>query len=443
MRLSVIGCGYLGAVHAACLAELGHDVVGVDIDPATVESLNRGEPGLFEPGLKELVSHNLAEGRLRFTTDYAETADASVHLICVGTPQRRGDHGADLSYVHAALEALAPHLLAGAVVVGKSTVPVGTAAVLEARLHQVAPTASLVWNPEFLREGVAIHDTMTPDRIIYGLPDGPDATRARELLDQVYAQALQAGTPLVVTNYATAELTKAAANAFLATKVSFINAMSVLASAVGADITELADALGYDERIGRQFLNAGIGFGGGCLPKDIRAFRARAEELGLGDTLAFLKEVDAINLNQRERVLELVTDLLGGSVVGRRIAVLGLAFKPKSDDIRDSPALEVAVRLNGLGAEVVCTDPRAIGNARARHPQLSYEASILSTLTGAEATLLLTEWPQYLELDPVVVGRACSRKLIIDGRNALDPGPWQDAGWEYRSLGRRSSTEHN
>jgi UDPglucose 6-dehydrogenase len=438
MRLSVIGCGYLGAVHAACMAELGHTVVGIDVDPVKVAALNRGEPPLYEPGLAELLTRNLAEGRLRFTTDYAEAASAIVHFIGVGTPQRHGEHAADLSYVHAALDSLAPYVQAGAVVVGKSTVPVGTAADLSQRLHRVQPDASLAWNPEFLREGVAIKDTIAPDRIVYGLPDDGSAPRVREILDEVYEQALANDTPLVVTDFATAELVKMAANAFLATKISFINAMSVVASAVGADVTKLADAIGHDERIGRKFLNAGVGFGGGCLPKDIRAFRARADELGLGDTLAFLKEVDAINLNQRERLINVVSDLLGGSVVGRRIAVLGLAFKPKSDDIRDSPALDIAIRLKGLGAEVVCTDPKAIANAKAKHPQLRYEASPQAALADSEAALLLTEWAEYLELDPVAVGAGCAQKLIVDGRNALDPLRWQQAGWIYHGLGRNS-----
>jgi UDPglucose 6-dehydrogenase len=436
MELSVIGCGYLGAVHAACMAEMGHHVVGIDVDPAKVAALNAGRPPLFEPGLDELLDRNLAAGRLRFTTEYAEAASAQVHFIGVGTPQRRVDHAADLSYVHAALESLTPHLRPGAVVVGKSTVPVGTAADLAARLHQAQPQASLAWNPEFLREGMAIRDTISPDRIVYGLPAGSDSERVRDLLDEVYAHPLAEGTPLVVTDYATAELVKVAANAFLATKISFINAMSVVASTVGADVTQLADAIGYDARIGRKFLNAGVGFGGGCLPKDIRAFRARAEELGLGDTLAFLKEVDAINLGQRERLIDLAADALGGSVVGRRIAVLGLAFKPNSDDTRDSPALDIAVRLHGLGADVVCTDPKAVDHARAKHPQLNYTTDTAVALENAEAVILLTEWREYVEADPEQFGTNCRQRLIIDGRNALDPDRWVGAGWKYHGVGR-------
>ena len=474
MKISVIGCGYLGAVHAACMAELGHDVVGIDVDPAKVEALNAATPPIFEPGLGEALAAAIATGRLRFSTDYAQAAAADVHFIAVGTPQRRGEGAADLTYVDAAVDALLSHLRPGALVVGKSTVPVGTAQRLADRVHAAQPAASLAWNPEFLREGVAVADTLHPDRIVYGLPTGADGERARAVLDDVYAQAIAAGTPQVVTDYATAELVKVAANAFLATKISFINAMSEVADAVGADVTHLAEAIGHDARIGRRFLNAGVGFGGGCLPKDIRAFRARAEELGIGDTLGFLKEVDAINLRQRDRVVDVVADALavndGGqtttatarqqregrsldaigvsrsrnrylgsgatsSLVGRRIAVLGLAFKPESDDIRDSPALDVAVRLKGLGADVVCADPKAIPNAREKHPQLAY-ATTSEALTGAEVVVLLTEWREYRELDPAQVGALASGRIVVDGRNVLDPAAWRAAGWTYRGLGR-------
>jgi len=448
VKISVIGCGYLGAVHAACMAELGHDVVGIDVDPAKVDALNAATPPIFEPGLGDALAAALASGRLRFSTHYADAADADVHFIAVGTPQRRGEGAADLTYVNAAIDALVPHLRPGALVVGKSTVPVGTAQLLADRVHAAQPAANLAWNPEFLREGVAVADTLHPDRIVYGVPDGADGERARAILDEVYAQALAAGTPQVVTDYATAELVKVAANAFLATKISFINAMSEVADAVGADVTHLAEAIGHDPRIGRKFLNAGVGFGGGCLPKDIRAFRARAEELGIGDTLGFLKEVDAINLRQRDRVVDVVADALAGededaypgssatgSLVGRRIAVLGLAFKPESDDIRDSPALDVAVRLKGLGADVVCADPKAIPNAQEKHPQLAY-ADTSEALTGAEVVVLLTEWREYRDLDPHRVGALASGRIMVDGRNVLDPVAWRAAGWTYRGLGR-------
>lgn len=436
MRLSVIGCGYLGAVHAASMVELGHTCVGIDVDEAKVQTLNRGEAPFFEPGLPELLSRGIESGRLTFSTDPAAGHDAEAHFIAVGTPQRKGENAADLTFVNAALDTLAPHVAPGALVVGKSTVPVGTAASLADRLAAVQPDAVLVWNPEFLREGFAVKDTLEPDRIVYGLPSGQASDRARKVLDRIYARALAAGTPLVVADYATAELVKVAANSFLATKISFINAMSELADVVGADVTKLADAIGHDARIGRRFLNAGVGFGGGCLPKDIRAFRARAEELGQGDTLAFLKEVDAINLRQRERIVNLVVDALGGDVVGRRVAVLGLAFKPDSDDIRDSPAVDVAVRLKGLGAEVVSTDPQAIEKSRAKYPQLTYETSTGRALKRAEIVVLLTEWKEYRELNPQVIGELTAGRIMIDGRNVFDPQQWRAAGWRYIGLGR-------
>ena len=412
-------------------------------------AMHAATPPIFEPGLGEALAAAIASGRLRFSTDYTDAASADVHFIAVGTPQRRGEGAADLTYVHAALDAVLPHLRPGARVVGKSTGPVGTAQALADRVREAQPAAGLAWNPEFLREGGAVADTLHPDRIVYGVASGADGERARAVLDEVYARSLASGTPQVVTDYATAELVKVAANAFLATKISFINAMSEIADAVGADVTHLAEAIGHDPRIGRKFLNAGVGFGGGCLPKDIRAFRARAEELGVGDTLGFLKEVDAINLRQRDRVVDVVVEALavndgdrylgsgasGGGVVGRRVAVLGLAFKPESDDIRDSPALDVAVRLKGLGADVVCADPKAIPNAREKHSQLAY-ASTTEALTGAEVVVLLTEWREYRDLDPTEVGALASGRIVVDGRNVLDPQAWRAAGWTYRGLGR-------
>ena len=436
MRVSVIGCGYLGAVHAAAMAELGHDVVGIDVDAAKVEALSRGEAPFFEPGLPELLSRAVASGRLRFSTDMADAGGARVHFLAVGTPQQRGGAGADLSYVDAAVDALVPHLAPGDVLAGKSTVPVGTAA----RLAEViAPTgAVLAWNPEFLREGFAVKDSLTPDRLVFGLPPQEDqASIADAALREVYATPLADDTPLVVTDYATAELVKVAANAFLATKISFINAMAEIAEVTGADVTQLADAIGHDVRIGRRFLGAGVGFGGGCLPKDIRAFTARAEELGRGDSVAFLKEVDKINLRRRDRVVALVVEALGDEPFGKTVAVLGLAFKPHSDDVRDSPALDVAVRLRGLGATVRATDPAAIENARARHPQLDYRESFDETVAGADAVVLVTEWDEYRYLDPEVVGPLVAERNVIDGRNSYDPARWRAAGWTYRGLGKR------
>ena len=432
MRISIIGCGYLGAVHASAMAELGHDVVGVDVDERRIADLQAARAPFFEPGLEDILRSATASGRLRFTTDISEASDAEVHFIAVGTPQSAETDAADLRFVDAAFEALMPHLADGSLVVGKSTVPVGTAERLAARLREVAPHARLAWNPEFLREGFAVRDTIEPDRLVYGVGDD----RAVEQLDAVYRAALDAGTPRIVTDYATAELVKVAANAFLATKISFINAMAEIAEVTGADVTELADAIGYDARIGRRFLGAGIGFGGGCLPKDIRAFSARAEELGRGESVSFLREVDAINLRRRDRAVQLVVDALGG-VHNKKITVLGAAFKPHSDDIRDSPALDVAVRLRGLGASVVVTDPEAIENAKAKHPQLTYVEDRDEALTGADAVVVVTEWEEYRhQLSPEHAATLATGRIVVDGRNCLDAAAWRAAGWSYYGMGR-------
>jgi UDPglucose 6-dehydrogenase len=433
MRISVIGCGYLGAVHAAAMASLGHDVVGVDVDEEKIRALSAGRPPFFEPGLPELLVEQVASGRLSFTTDIADAAGASVHFIAVGTPQRSDGIGADLRFVDAAVDGLLPIIGPGVVVVGKSTVPVGTAAVLAERIGRSG--AALAWNPEFLREGFAIADTLHPDRLVYGVADGSTEVVAR--LDELYAAPLAEGVPRIVTDLPTAELVKVAANAFLATKISFINAMSEVAEVTGADVAQLADAIGYDARIGRRFLNAGVGFGGGCLPKDIRAFRARADELGVGSSVRFLDEVDQINLRRRARVVDLATELLGGDLSGKRIAVLGLAFKPNSDDIRDSPALDIARRLHAAGADVIATDPEAIESSRRQYPEMTY-GSLEQTLDDAELVIVLTEWAQYRDLDPVAARSRVSSPVVIDGRNTLDVDAWRSAGWTYRGLGRHS-----
>jgi UDPglucose 6-dehydrogenase len=430
VKISVIGCGYLGAVHAACMAELGHEVVGVDVDVAKIEQLSAGRAPFFEPGLPEVLASGIASGRLRFTTDIAEASGASVHFVAVGTPQVAGSDAADLRYVNASFEALAAHLAPGDLVVGKSTVPVGTAARLSELVE--ATGATLAWNPEFLREGFAVKDTLSPDRLVYGVRDETSVAT----LDAVYATAIAAGTPRVVTDFATAELVKVAANAFLATKISFINAMAEVAEVTGADVTQLADAIGYDARIGRRFLNAGVGFGGGCLPKDIRGFMARADELGVGESLNFLRDVDAINLRRRQRVIDLAIEAVGGDVVGKRVAVLGLAFKPDSDDVRDSPALDVATRLRELGAIVSATDPEAIETSRRVHPELDYVATADEAAREADVVILLTEWTQFRELDPDAVGALVANRSIVDGRNVLDSVRWRAAGWTYRGLGR-------
>jgi len=435
--LTVIGCGYLGAVHAACMAQLGHDVLGVDVDVAKVGKLSDGEPSFFEPGFPDVLRSALATGRLTFSSDISDVKGRQVHFVCVGTPQKRNEYAADMAYVDSAVNALAPHLSPGDLVVGKSTVPVGTAERLAEVVAAHEPTALMAWNPEFLREGFAVQDTLHPDRLVYGLPEGDAGEAAKALLDEVYTTPLSQGTPLVVTDFATAELVKAAANSFLATKISFINAMAEVCEASGADVTQLADAIGYDTRIGRRFLNAGLGFGGGCLPKDIRAFMARAGELGADQALAFLREIDSINMRRRVRMVDLAREFFGGSIAGKRIAVLGLAFKPNSDDIRDSPALNVAVQMRLQGASVIVTDPQAVPNAQKAWPDLQYADSAAVAAKDVDLVLLLTEWDEYRNLDPVEFGSVVAGKRILDGRNALDPVRWRTAGWAYRALGRK------
>ncbi|MDQ7878331.1 UDP-glucose/GDP-mannose dehydrogenase family protein [Microbacterium sp. QXD-8] len=435
MRLSVIGCGYLGAVHAAAMASIGHDVVGIDVDRRKVDALSRGEAPFFEPDLQELLTAGVESGRLKFTTDMAEAAGAKVHFIGVGTPQQKDGYAADLTYVNAAVDGLLPYLSPGDVVAGKSTVPVGTAADLAPRIE--ATGATLVWNPEFLREGYAVKDTIDPDRLVVGVDSGDDGHAAADILREVYHPAVAKETPFIVTDRATAELVKVAANAFLATKISFINAMAEIAEVTGADVTQLADAIGHDVRIGRRFLGAGIGFGGGCLPKDIRAFSARAEELGRGESVAFLREVDAINLRRRDRAVDLVINAFGGSVFKKNVTLLGAAFKPYSDDIRDSPALDVAIRLHGLGAWVTITDPAAIENAQRLHPQLNYVADRDEALREADAIVLVTEWDEYRrDLTPEHAATLTNGRVVIDGRNGWDAAAWRAAGWTYYGMGR-------
>ena len=441
MQISVIGCGYLGAVHAASMAELGHDVVGIDVDEAKVALLAQGRAPFHEPGFADILQRNVAAGRLRFSTDMAEVAGAKVHFIGVGTPQQAGSYAADMSQVNGSVAALLPHLAptedGPPVVVGKSTVPVGTAAGIA---EQVAAAGGvLVWNPEFLREGFAVQDTISPDRMVYGLSADPQAAaRGQALLDEVYDDLLnRQQIPRLLTDYPTAELVKVAANSFLATKISFINAMAELCEATGADVTQLAKAIGHDDRIGSKFLRAGVGFGGGCLPKDIRAFMARAEELGVDEALGFLREVDSINDRRRDHVISLATDLLGGTVAGATVAVLGAAFKPDTDDMRNSPALDIASRLAAAGARVVVTDPQA-GPVLAGqdHHDFTVAPTAQEAMTGADIVLLLTEWREFSQLDPVATVSLPSRPAIIDGRNVLDPAQWRAAGWTYHGMGR-------
>jgi len=434
-RLSVIGTGYLGATHAVCMVELGYEVIGLDVDVAKIDALRAGKIPFFEPGLPELLAKHIDSGRLRFTTDYAEVAEfADVHFICVGTPQKKGQYAADLSYVAAAFRSLAPHLNRRSLVVGKSTVPAGTAVRMAKVLAEQAPNkdVELAWNPEFLREGFAVEDTLRPDRLVFGV----HSEWAEQTLRSAFEPVIQAGTPVIVTDFATAELVKVAANSFLATKISFINAMAEVCEATGADVTQLADAIGHDARIGRRFLNAGLGFGGGCLPKDIRAFIARAGELGVDQAVSFLRDVDEINLRRRARTVELGLDLLDGSYRGTRVAVLGAAFKPNSDDVRDSPALDVAAAVGRRGATVLVYDPEANASAERAHPELVYAASLEQAVERADLVMLLTEWSIFRAMDPETIGARVAQRNLVDGRNVLDPVQWRAAGWSYRALGR-------
>jgi UDPglucose 6-dehydrogenase len=436
-RITVLGTGYLGTTHAACLAELGFEVLGVDVNPVRIDSLSRGQLPFHEPHLEPLLQAGLKSGRLSFSTSYADAAAfGDVHFICVGTPQQAGSNAADLSQVYGCVDELAPLLDRPCLVVGKSTVPVGTAEGLAGRLARLAPAGEdveLAWNPEFLREGHAVQDTVRPDRVVAGVRPGG---RAEQVLREVYAEPIRAGAPFLVTDLPTAELVKVAANAFLATKISFINAMAEVCEAAHADVTMLSEALGHDPRIGAAALRPGLGFGGGCLPKDIRAFMARAEELGVEPALSFLRQVDDINLRRRARTVDLARELAGGSFTGRTVGVLGVAFKPDSDDIRDSPALDVAATIHGLGATVTVYDPAALSHARRAHPELGYADAAAAAVAGADVTLLLTEWEEFREADPEELGKAVAQRNIVDGRNALDADRWRAAGWTYRALGR-------
>jgi len=432
LKLSVVGCGYLGATHAACMSSLGFEVIGVDTDPEKIAMLSKGELPFYEPGLDTLLASEIKTGRLSFTTDFSAVADADVHFICVGTPQSKDGLAADLTYVKSAVQAIAPHLKNGSLVVGKSTVPVGTAQGLREQLAKSAPQADLAWNPEFLREGFAVEDTLTPNRLVVGVAND----RAEEILKEVYKPVIDLGTPWIRADLPTSELVKVAANSFLATKISFINAMAEVCEAAGGDVTVLAKAIGYDPRIGNRFLQAGIGFGGGCLPKDIRAFMARAEELGAKQALEFLREIDAINLRARQRVIDVVRAELTDDLTAYKIAVLGAAFKPDSDDVRDSPALDIAAQLQAAGASVVVHDPKAIENARKRFPKLGFAATVQECVKDSDLILHLTEWREYRELDPKALASLVKKKIVIDGRNALDRDKWRSAGWQFHALGR-------
>ncbi len=448
-RLTFLGTGYLGATYAICFAELGYEVLGFDVDSIKIAKLAGGEVPFHEPGLDELLRRNLAAGRLRFSTDYAEAAEfGDVHFICVGTPQRADGMGADLSYVEQAVTNLAPHMSRKALVVGKSTVPVGTAEWIEQLVGKHAPAdlgVEVAWSPEFLQEGYAVEDVLRPNRIVIGVKSEWATAMLYAAHKGVFdlAATEDREVPVVVTDFATAELVKVAANAFLATKISFINAMAEVCEAAGGDVTQLARSIGYDPRIGNRFLQAGVGFGGGCLPKDIRAFQARAQELGAGEALRFLHEVDLINQRRRTRVLQLAAELLGRKygpagpdLSGTRIAALGATFKPNSDDVRDAPALAIAALLAKAGADVHVYDPQGIRNARTAQPDLVYDESTEDAVRGADLVCVLTEWADFRNADPAAMAELVGARRVIDGRNCLDPALWIRAGWEYRGMGR-------
>ena len=448
-RLAFLGTGYLGATYAICFAELGYEVIGFDVDEVKIAKLAGGAVPFHEPGLDELLRRNLQAGRLTFSTSYQETADfADIHFICVGTPQRADGMGADLRYVEQSVTNLAQHLTRKALIVGKSTVPVGTAEWIEQLVSKNADAElgiEVAWSPEFLQEGFAVEDVLRPNRIVVGVKsdwaNGMLYAAHKGVFDLAATEDRE--VPLVVTDFATAELVKVAANAFLATKISFINAMAEVCEVAGGDVTQLAKAIGYDPRIGNRFLQAGVGFGGGCLPKDIRAYQARAQELGAGEALRFLHEVDLINLRRRTRVLTLAADLLGRrsgpagpDLSGTRIAVLGAAFKPNSDDVRDAPSLAVAAALAKAGADVRVYDPEGMVNAQLAQPDLTYCPTLSDAVADAELVCVLTEWAEFRNADPAVLGELVAARRVIDGRNCLDPALWSQAGWQYRGMGR-------
>ncbi|MGX9789836.1 UDP-glucose dehydrogenase family protein [Mycobacterium sp. MMS18-G62] len=433
MRISVIGTGYLGAVHAVCMSNLGHEVVGYDTDTAKVRALSRGVSPFYEPEFEELLQSALATGRLRFTASAEEAVrGAKLHFICVGTPQQSGSDAADVRFVDAAVQTVADLADCDGLIVGKSTVPVGTAQRLADRLGDHGSRLELAWNPEFLREGKAVRDTLHPDRLVFGVM----SEHAEKSLLEVYGKVIDHGTPYITTDLATAEMVKVAANSFLATKISFINAMAEVCEVANADVVTLSQALGYDERIGRRFLNAGLGFGGGCLPKDIRAFSARAGELGASDALTFLREIDKINMRRRDKVVNVAGAMLGGDFLSKNVAVLGAAFKPDSDDVRDSPALNVAAAMHLKGAAVRVHDPKAIPNARRRFPTLTYCLNIEDACRNTDLIVLATEWDQYRNIDPHAFMSLVREPRLLDARNAVDHDFWTHAGWQVYALGR-------
>ena len=448
-RLTFVGTGYLGATYSVCFAELGYEVLGVDVDADKIAKLSAGEVPFHEPGLDELLRGNLAAGRLRFSTSYEEAAEfGDVHFICVGTPQRDDGIGADLSYVERAVVGLSRQLRRKALIVGKSTVPAGTASWVQQLVARHAPAhlgIEVAWSPEFLQEGHAVEDVLRPNRLVLAYESAWGGGMLYAAHKGVFdlAATEEREVPVVTCDFATAELVKVAANSFLATKISFINAMAEICEVTGADVTLLARAVGYDPRIGQRYLQAGVGFGGGCLPKDIRAFQARAQELGVGESLRILHEVDLINQRRRTRVLKLAAQLLdrpfgpaGPDLSGFRVSVLGATFKPNTDDVRDAPALAVTALLHKAGADVHVYDPQGMDNARIALPEVTYEPTMAAAVADADLVCVLTEWAEFRNADPHTLGHLPRAKTVIDGRNCLDPALWTAAGWDYHGMGR-------
>ena len=433
MRIAMIGTGYVGLVSGTCLADFGHHVTCVDKDAGKIEGLHAGRMPIWEPGLEALVKANVDRGRLAFTTELAEAVkDAEAVFIAVGTPSRRGDGHADLSYVFAAAEELAGLLTRPVVVVTKSTVPVGTGDKIAALLKEKgAPDGvSVASNPEFLREGAAIADFKHPDRILVGAEDD----RAREALAEIYRPLFLNRAPLLFTSRRTAELTKYAANAFLATKISFINEMANLCEAVGADVQDLARGIGLDNRIGPKFLHAGPGYGGSCFPKDTLALLRTAEEAGIEQRI--VSTVVGVNDDRKAAMAGRVSDALGGSVQGKRIGVLGLTFKPNTDDMRDAPSIPLVEGLVEGGAEVIAFDPVGREQAEKVLPKIAYAESAESVADGADALVVVTEWDEFRALDLDELAGRMRGKVLVDLRNIYDRADAEKAGLAYRGVGR-------
>ncbi|MFF2022925.1 UDP-glucose dehydrogenase family protein [Streptomyces sp. NPDC058171] len=437
MLVSVIGCGHLGIPHAAAMAHLGHQVIGVDVDQAKVDRLNAGECPIYEDGLPELLARHTASGRLRFTTDIREAAAvAELHFIGVGTPIDADGRSYDNGQVFGAIRQLAPHLHQPCTIVGKSTVSVGTTVQVTALAQRLAPAGSaveVVWNPEFLREGHAVEDTLRPDRLIAGVTsaEGEKAIRA------VYAGILDTGVPIFITDPQTAELAKGAANSFLGLKISYINAVAEMCEAAGGDISKIVEILGVDPRIGAGGMRPGIGYGGGCLPKDVRAFTASARQLGAERAADLLLAAEQINETRIDVAMDLITSALGDRPVrGARVTVWGAAFKPGTNDVRESPALALAHALQQAGGTVTVHDPQAVATAMVRNPELEYAEDLPASLDGADLIVLATEWPEYRQANPRVLVDRPANPLLVDCRTTLDPEPWCAAGWTVHQLGR-------